>query len=206
MKTLLLAMTVLAVMRMAITPVTAAHLEKATFAGGCFWCMEHPFDQIPGVISVTPGYTGGHTKNPTYEEVSAGRTGHAESVQIVYDPQKVTYQKLLSVFWHNIDPTARDRPVMRGISTGVPSFITMRNSTVWRCSRRNSWRSTNPSKGLSSPRLCRPPSFILPKSTTSIITKRTLSATGFTVTDAVATSGSRNCGAMRRDTDEGRSG
>jgi peptide-methionine (S)-S-oxide reductase len=109
MKTLLLAMTVLAVMLMAITPVTAAHLEKATFAGGCFWCMEHPFDQIPGVISVTPGYTGGHTKNPTYEEVSAGRTGHAESVQIVYDPQKVTYQKLLSVFWHNIDPTARDR-------------------------------------------------------------------------------------------------
>jgi peptide-methionine (S)-S-oxide reductase len=109
MKTLLLAMTVLAIMLMAITPVTAAHLEKATFAGGCFWCMEHPFDQIPGVISVTSGYTGGHTKNPTYEEVSAGGTGHAESVQIVYDPQKVTYQKLLSVFWHNIDPTARDR-------------------------------------------------------------------------------------------------
>jgi len=84
-------------------------LEKATFAGGCFWCMEHPFDELPGVVSVTSGYSGGHTKNPTYEEVSAGGTGHAESVQVVYEPSKITYEKLLSVFWHNIDPTAPDR-------------------------------------------------------------------------------------------------
>jgi peptide-methionine (S)-S-oxide reductase len=84
-------------------------LEKATFAGGCFWCMEHPFDQIPGVISVTSGYTGGQKRNPTYEEVSAGGTGHAESVQVLYDPAKVSYEKLLEVFWHNIDPTVRDR-------------------------------------------------------------------------------------------------
>jgi len=91
-------------------PATASNkTEKATFAGGCFWCMEHPFDQIPGVVSVTSGYTGGQKKNPTYEEVSAGGTGHAESVQIVYDPAKVTYGKLLEVFWHNIDPTAKDR-------------------------------------------------------------------------------------------------
>ena len=76
----------------------------ATFAGGCFWCMVHPFDQLPGVISVTSGYTGGHTKNPTYEEVSAGGTGHFESVQIVYDPKKIGYGKLLDVYWHNIDP------------------------------------------------------------------------------------------------------
>ncbi len=87
----------------------ATNLEKATFAGGCFWCMEHPFDEIPGVVSVTSGYTGGQKKNPTYEEVSAGGTGHAESVQVVYDPTKVTYEKLLNVFWHNIDPTAKDR-------------------------------------------------------------------------------------------------
>jgi peptide-methionine (S)-S-oxide reductase len=86
-----------------------ANYEKATFAGGCFWCMEHPFDEIPGVISVTSGYTGGHKKNPTYEEVTAGGTGHAESVQVVYDPAKVTYDKLLNVFWHNIDPTTKDR-------------------------------------------------------------------------------------------------
>ena len=76
----------------------------ATFAGGCFWCMVHPFDQLPGVISVTSGYTGGHTKNPTYEEVSAGGTGHFESVQIIYDPKKIGYGKLLDVYWHNIDP------------------------------------------------------------------------------------------------------
>jgi len=84
-------------------------LEKATFAGGCFWCMEHPFDQLEGVVSVTSGYTGGSKKNPTYQEVSAGGTGHAESVQIVYDPAKIGYGKLLDVFWHNIDPTAPNR-------------------------------------------------------------------------------------------------
>jgi peptide-methionine (S)-S-oxide reductase len=83
--------------------------EKATFAGGCFWCMEHPFDELDGVMSVTVGYTGGHKKNPTYEEVSSGTTGHAESVQIVYDPAKITYAKLLDVFWHNIDPTVKDQ-------------------------------------------------------------------------------------------------
>jgi peptide-methionine (S)-S-oxide reductase len=81
------------------------NLEKATFAGGCFWCMEHPFDALPGVVSVTSGYTGGHTKNPTYEEVSSGDTGHAEAVQVVYDPGKVTYRKLLEVYWRNTDPT-----------------------------------------------------------------------------------------------------
>ncbi len=84
-------------------------LEKATFAGGCFWCMEHPFDELPGVVSVTSGYTGGNRKNPTYGEVSSGVTGHAEAVQIVYDPRKITYEKLLTVYWHNIDPTVKDR-------------------------------------------------------------------------------------------------
>ena len=83
--------------------------EKATFAGGCFWCMEHPFDQLEGVLSVTVGYTGGQKKNPRYEEVSSGTTGHAESVQIVYDPAKITYTKLLDVFWHNIDPTVKNQ-------------------------------------------------------------------------------------------------
>src|SRR5512135_1762403 len=108
-KSLIIVVTGLSVMLMAITAVTAANLEKATFAGGCFWCMEHPFDEIPGVVSVTSGYTGGQKKNPTYEEVSAGGTGHAESVQVVYDPSKITYGKLLDVYWHNIDPTTKDR-------------------------------------------------------------------------------------------------
>ena len=79
-------------------------LARATFAGGCFWCMEPPFDKIAGVVSTTSGYAGGRTKNPTYEQVSAGGTGHAEVVQIVYDPAKVSYEKLLDVFWHNVDP------------------------------------------------------------------------------------------------------
>jgi peptide-methionine (S)-S-oxide reductase len=110
MKMLILSIVGLSAMLIAGATVPAAtNLEKATFAGGCFWCMEHPFDEIPGVVSVTPGYTGGQKKSPTYEEVSAGGTGHAESVQIVYDPARVTYEKLLDVFWHNIDPVAKDR-------------------------------------------------------------------------------------------------
>ena len=84
-------------------------LETATFAGGCFWCMVPPFESLEGVISVTSGYSGGHTVNPTYEEVSSGGTGHAESVQIVFDPARISYERLLDVFWHNIDPLARDR-------------------------------------------------------------------------------------------------
>ena len=83
--------------------------EKATFAGGCFWCMEPPFDQLAGVVSTTSGYAGGDEVNPTYKQVSSGRTGHTEVIQIEYDPAKVSYQKLLDVFWRNIDPTAADR-------------------------------------------------------------------------------------------------
>jgi peptide-methionine (S)-S-oxide reductase len=82
-----------------------AGLETAIFAGGCFWCMEPPYDQLPGVVSTTSGYIGGHTKDPTYQQVSAGTTGHTEAVQVVFDPKKVSYQKLLEVFWRNIDPT-----------------------------------------------------------------------------------------------------
>ena len=81
----------------------------ATFAGGCFWCMEPPYDKLDGVISTTSGYMGGTVKNPTYEQVSSGSTGHAEVVQVVYDPKKVSYEKLLEVFWKNIDPTVKDR-------------------------------------------------------------------------------------------------
>jgi len=85
-----------------------AQTAKATFAGGCFWCMEPPFDELNGVISTTSGYIGGKTKNPTYEQVSTGTTGHAEALQVVYDPKKITYEMLLDVFWRNIDPLAAD--------------------------------------------------------------------------------------------------
>jgi peptide-methionine (S)-S-oxide reductase len=88
--------------------LTSGRLAKATFAGGCFWCMESPFDKVDGVVSTTVGYTGGQKENPTYQEVSSGTTGHAESIEILYDPEKVTYEELLRVFWHNIDPTAKD--------------------------------------------------------------------------------------------------
>jgi peptide-methionine (S)-S-oxide reductase len=81
----------------------------ATFAGGCFWCMEGPFDHIPGVVATIVGYTGGKTADPTYPQVSSGQTGHAEAVAVVYDPKKVSYEKLLEVFWVNVDPTTSDR-------------------------------------------------------------------------------------------------
>jgi len=85
-------------------PATA----RATFAGGCFWCMEEVYDKVPGVIATVSGYMGGHARNPTYEQIGTGRTGHAEVVQVEYDPAKVSYAKLLEVFWRNIDPTQKD--------------------------------------------------------------------------------------------------
>jgi peptide-methionine (S)-S-oxide reductase len=85
----------------AAAPATVA---RATFAGGCFWCMEAPFDKLDGVLSTTSGYTGGAVRNPSYEAVSSGRTGHTEAVQIVYDPARVGYDRLLHVFWRNVDP------------------------------------------------------------------------------------------------------
>lgn len=83
--------------------------EKAVFAGGCFWCMEPAFEQMPGVIDVLAGYTGGDTKNPTYDQVSKGLSGHAEAIEVTYDPKVISYEKLLTVFWQNIDPTVKDK-------------------------------------------------------------------------------------------------
>ncbi len=80
-------------------------LEKATFAGGCFWCMEPPFRKLKGVVSVFSGYTGGHTKNPTYKEICQGDTGHYEAIEVTYDPKKISYNVLLEIFWQQIDPT-----------------------------------------------------------------------------------------------------
>ena len=88
--------------------VADANFSKAYFAGGCFWCMEEAFEKVEGVLSATSGYMGGTVANPSYEEVSAGRTRHAESVEVVYDPARVSYQKLLDAFWHNVDPITPD--------------------------------------------------------------------------------------------------
>lgn len=87
----------------------AGTTATAIFAGGCFWCTESDFDKVAGVISTTSGYTGGRTANPTYESVSSNTTGHAEAVQVVYDPSKVSYAKLVEYFWRTIDPTVKDR-------------------------------------------------------------------------------------------------
>jgi peptide-methionine (S)-S-oxide reductase len=90
-------------------PVHAQKTEKATFAAGCFWCTEEAFEKVPGVLSAVSGYTGGTVKGPSYEQVSTGRTGHTEAVEVTYDPAKVSYEKLLEVFWLNHDPTVKDR-------------------------------------------------------------------------------------------------
>jgi len=90
-------------------PTETKSVSKATFAGGCFWCMEPPFDKLDGVVSTTSGYIGGHVDNPTYSQVSAGHTGHTEAIEIVYDPTRVSYEKLLAVFWRNVDPTTPNR-------------------------------------------------------------------------------------------------
>ena len=101
-----------AALLMAITTLAAAQETepaKATFAGGCFWCVEEAFEKVPGVISAVSGYTDGNVDNPSYRQVTGGQTGHAEAVEVIFDPAQVTYAQLLDVFWHNIDPTVVDR-------------------------------------------------------------------------------------------------
>ena len=94
---------------LAVSPLQAQNAQKATFAMGCFWCSEEAFEKVPGVVSVVSGYTGGKLKNPSYEQVSGGRTGHTEAVEVTFDPAKVSYEKLLDTFWLNHDPTVKDR-------------------------------------------------------------------------------------------------
>src|SRR6185436_7103731 len=100
---------ILILMALAAFPVFAQKTEKATFAAGCFWCTEEAFEKVPGVISAVSGYTGGTVKGPSYEQVSSGRTGHTEAVEVTFDPAKVSYERLLDVFWLNHDPTVTNR-------------------------------------------------------------------------------------------------
>ncbi len=113
MRRLLLAVALLACgsASLAQAPASArpAAIAVATFAGGCFWCVEADFDKVPGVISTTSGYTGGRVANPSYEQVSAKTTGHAEVVRIEFDPARISYERLLAIFWRSIDPTTKDR-------------------------------------------------------------------------------------------------
>ena len=98
-------LTVAAALLLFAHTASAQQLEKAIFAGGCFWCVESDFDKVPGVVATISGYTGGKTENPSYRQVSAGGTGHYEAVEITYDPAKVSYEALLTAFWHSVDPT-----------------------------------------------------------------------------------------------------
>ena len=107
----------------AATAASAQKTEKATFAAGCFWCTEEAFEKVPGVIQAVSGYTGGKVKNPSYEQVSSGRTGHAEAVQVSFDPSKVSYEKLLDTFWLNHDPTVTDRQFCDGGSQYRPEIF-----------------------------------------------------------------------------------
>jgi peptide-methionine (S)-S-oxide reductase len=109
MPRLLLSLIVAAALSGAALAQTAPQRAVATFAGGCFWCVESDFDKVPGVLETISGYTGGQVANAGYEQVSSGSTGHAEAVEVVYDPSKVSYQQLLSYFWRHIDPTVKDR-------------------------------------------------------------------------------------------------
>jgi peptide-methionine (S)-S-oxide reductase len=104
-------------------PAHAQKTEKATFAAGCFWCTEEAFEKVPGVIEAVSGYTGGKVKGPSYEQVSTGRTGHTEAVLVTYDPAKVSYEKLLDVFWLNHDPTVNDRQFCDGGSQYRPEIF-----------------------------------------------------------------------------------
>ena len=114
---------ILILMAVATFPAFAQKTEKATFAAGCFWCTEEAFEKVPGVISAVSGYTGGKTQHPTYEQVSRGVTGHAEAVEVTFDPSKVSYEKLLDVFWLNHDPTVLDRQFCDGGSQYRPEIF-----------------------------------------------------------------------------------
>ena len=105
MKRLILAGITAAMLAASAFTVGAQETKIATFAGGCFWCIESDFDKVPGVLKTISGYAGGKTKNPTYRQVSGGNTGHREVLQVTYDPKKVDYAKLMTVFWHSVDPT-----------------------------------------------------------------------------------------------------
>jgi peptide-methionine (S)-S-oxide reductase len=108
-----------------LTPVHAQKTEKAIFAAGCFWCAEEAFEKVPGVLSAVSGYVGGTVKNPTYEQVSSGRTGHAEAVEVTFDPAQVSYEKLLDVFWVNHDPTVTNRQFCDSGSQYRPAIFTL---------------------------------------------------------------------------------
>ena len=119
--------------------------ETATLGGGCFWCVEAVYERLPGIISVVSGYAGGQTENPTYEEIGTGKTGHAEVVQITYDPAKISYEKIIDLFWEAHDPTTLNR---QGADTGPQyrSIILTENADQMRIANESKTRAQTKSK------------------------------------------------------------
>ncbi len=176
----------------------SAPTAKATFAGGCFWCMEPPYDELDGVMSTISGYIGGTKKNPTYEEVVSGNTGHAEAVQIAYDPKKISYEKLLEVFWRNIDPlTANAQFCDSGNQYRSAIFYHDDAQKKLAEASKKVFRvvSNNPSSRKSFALR----NSIRPKTITRTITKRTPFATKSTAMAAAATNACKSCGALKRN-------
>jgi len=153
-----------------------AEIRTAIFAGGCFWCIEADFEKLPGVLGAESGYTGGHTVNPSYEQVSAGNTGHTEAIRVSYDPQKVSYPQLLDYFWRHIDPTVKNRQFCdigtqyrSGIYCRTKANARLPKPVATRCGRAARWH-------VSRPRSLPPQPSTRPRSITRTTTRRTRSA------------------------------
>ncbi len=172
----------------------------ATFAGGCFWCTEADLDKVDGVLSTTSGYIGGKASKPSYEQVSAGGTGHTEAVQVVYDPTRVSYEKLVEYFWRTIDPTVKDRQFCDAGIAVPPRHLHARRRSAPHCVgvERSAGKVEAFRRARSSPRSRRPRRSTRPRTTTRTTTSATRCATPTTATDAGAISGSRSCGGARR--------
>ena len=181
-----------------LAPAAAAERAKATFAGGCFWCMEGPFEKLPGVVSVTSGYTGGQKKNPTYEEVSAGGTGHAEAVQVVYDPAKVTLREAARGVLAQHRPPHGQRPVLRPRHASTAPAIFYHDEAQKAAALASKKELEDVGRfdaGPSSPRSWPSTASTRRRTTTRTSTRGTRTLLRPTARAAAATDGSRSCGA-----------
>ncbi len=174
------------------TPPTRA---VATVAAGCFWCVEADFDKVEGVLETTSGYAGGKVPNPTYEQVSAGGTGHTEVVQIVYDPSKLSYEKLLDVFWRNVDPLAKDRQFC-DVGSQYRSAIFFHDDAAAAAGGRIEEEDRSPpARRRSSPKSSRPAPSTRPRNIIRTTIRRIPRGTASIAGIAAATGGCRNSGA-----------
>ena len=187
-------LTVVAVLSLCAHTASAQQLDKAIFAGGCFWCVESDFDKVPGVVATISGYTGGKTENPTYDQVTAGGTGHYEAVEITYDPAKVGYEALLTAFWRSVDPTDGGGQFCdRGQSYQTAVFVANEKQRGAAGASKKSAQKLldKPIVTRSSPQRRFTPQKII----TRTIMKRTRAATNFTAGVAAATKRSSKSGA-----------